>query len=1595
MRKSFLCLLFIAPLLALCQAPAARFTSDVVSGCSPIVVSFTDQSTNNPTGWRWDLGNGTISIAKNPVTTYIQAGHYEIKLIATNSNGSDTLISNSYITVFESPVVNFNASDTVGCAPIQLQFEDSSVGLSSPIISWEWAFGDGGKSYIQNPQYTYSNVGTYNVSLKVVDEKGCANVFFKPQYIKTGGAVNPDFTYTILPYCKAPVTVSFGNASTGYGNLTYKWNFDNNVFSRTDAPTHTFNQFGTHSAQLTSTNEFGCTDSVIKTMIIEPAFTDFSGPDSTCPSTISTYSVSSAPEPIFARWVISDGSRYSTKNINHTFSQPGKYTITLINDFGGCVDSITKSVVVTSGPAVSFDASAKANCKAPFTTEFTPSATDAVSWLWNFGDSDSSVLQNPSHTYLTNGTYNVSLKVTAANGCTRTITNNGFIKIKPPTARFTNVPIGGCQPFLFKPTYTVDNVDPITSYAWEFGNGGISDVANPAYTYSDTGSYDVKLSVTTAGGCVATASAIKGVNVGVKMPVDFTVSTSVICGSGDVKFTPEHISPGALYKWDFGDGTFSSATSPVHNYADTGYFKVKLEMDFGGCKSDTTKTDIIKVQVPVAKFIFTKDCVNKGRVSFKSQSISATSLTWDFGDGTTPSTLTSPVHDYATAGRYTVILIAVNGGCIDTITRVIPIWLQGISVSTNTPIICRNDTASLVISHSDPTYVVSYRWNFAGTGVGGFTTTSTPLLNHVYSRSGDFGIYVVTVDSFSCRDTLIQKPFIRVNGPVANFDVDFTSKCIESPFTFHDSTTTDGIHAITDWRWNFGEGSDQSYKGGPFTHAYNTSGLYSVSLKVTDEYGCIDTLKKADLLVVYKGTADFQSVDSLSCQNSAVRFSDRSTGPINTRLWSFGDGTFSNGINPVHNYKQNGLYTVTLKVISAGGCTDSVTKENYISIDMPKARFSLSDSIASCPPLQVSFTDSSSYVAHYTWDLADGGVTSARNPVNNYYIPGNYKVKLVVTSPGGCMDSAFANLFVSGPYGVMSYSPNEGCAPLPTNFRIKTTGAVYFTWDFGNGFSKEGKDSSASYTYTSPGKFVPKVLIRNPLGCVVPIIGSDTMFIEKLDVDFAANENKFCDTGRVLFRDSTISVGALSYRWDFGDGVISNQNTFSNPEHTYINPGVYTVKLTATSSLGCKDSVEHKGLITINKTTIPTIVSPTSLCLAPVSFSYTLDNDTLPVTKFLWQFGNGQTSSSMDPASQTFNPGTYVNRLVVTNVAGCTGTATNNLTVHPLPQLTLSLDTTICLGDLASLNVSGADKYSWDANNTLSSLTIANPTAKPLSDTWYSVTGSSSLGCDNKDSTLVKVLQPFALKTGSNSVLCIGDSVQLFAEGAQQYMWFPPEGLSEVNVATPIAKPLQSVMYSVVGYDTLGCFKDSGQIFVEISTYPTINLGPDLTLPVGSPVTLRSSVLGNVVSYRWVPLSGLDCGNCPTPVLTPSFNAVYRCIVTNDKGCSSEDTLQVFILCNGSSVFVPNTFSPNNDGANDVFYLRGKGIVKAQVVRIFNRWGQTVFERNNVTANDESDGWDGTFKSAKVETGVYHYYMEIVCNSGEILKRQGDITLLR
>jgi PKD repeat protein len=328
------------------NAPVANFTANSTNGTAPLSVQFTDKSSNAPTSWLWDFGDGTTSTDQNPVHVYSTPGTYTVTLTATNLAGDSNLTLNNYVTVeWPIPVANFTVNATSGTVPFNVQFTDKSTGN---VTSYNWDFGDGSTSTIKNPTHTYSTKGTYTVTLKVEGPGGNSTETIY-NYINVSWAV-PVANFTVnATKGTVPFDVQFTDKSTG--NVTsYYWNFGDGSNSKDKSTTHLYTVPGTYAVTLTVTGPGGANTQTKYLRVNYPApIAGFTANTTKGNAPLKVKFTDSSTGNISGySWNFGDGTTSKDQNPIHTYTKPGNYVVKLTVTNHGGTSTVTSLITVKS-----------------------------------------------------------------------------------------------------------------------------------------------------------------------------------------------------------------------------------------------------------------------------------------------------------------------------------------------------------------------------------------------------------------------------------------------------------------------------------------------------------------------------------------------------------------------------------------------------------------------------------------------------------------------------------------------------------------------------------------------------------------------------------------------------------------------------------------------------------------------------------------------------------------------------------------------------------------------------------------------------------------------------------------------------------------------------------------------------------------------------------------------------------------------------------------------------------------------------------------------------------------------------------------------
>jgi gliding motility-associated-like protein len=1234
-------------------------------------------------------------------------------------------------------------------------------------------------------------------------------------------------------------------------------------------------------------------------------------------------------------------------------------------------------------------------------------------FTWRFSDDrvfrDAGPIIN--RTFFDFAQLSLRLTIVDSNGCSRTINKPVPIVLGGPKARIIPDSIVACvgSAVLFPDSSFRNPNSEIIKWTWNFGNGRDTSFTKPGFqnVYDRAGIYDLKLTVEDKNGCIDSIILHRSVQV-FEPKADFWFRDTIICTNTPLEILNESFGTGLKYLWDFGDGTTSTERIPVKAYQISGVFDVSLKItDTANCSNVLIKPGYMIVGGINAGFSVSDSfaACPPLLVSFTNKSIGAISYLWDFGNGNT-SILPNPVQTYTVLGAYQAKLVVIGkGGCTDTASQ--RILIQGPTGEIEyAPL---TGCPPLKVNFSSNTKnVKNYIWDFSdGTTI--FSPDS--VVTHTYLNPGNYRPRVIFEDGDNCRISIVGKEEIKVVG-VRSLIKELPNYvfCDSAFVEFKDSSLTND--RIKTWRWDFGDG-DTSNAPNP-THTYKKPGRYKASLFVETFDQCSSLYFLPNEIVVAESPDFAIFSDTSGCLPVEITFTTSKQKPDTTSLtwrWDFGNGTFSNLENPGKVIYQNpGRYSVKATVTDNYGCTQILGRE-VNTYQVPQVSIKI--------PAQTVFCDSGTLqflpvintidpIREYRWDFGNGMGSNQQSPLIVYENPGRYNVSLEVETVNGCSNRYMLpnEIVVAASPDFAIFSDSSGCLPVEITFTTSKqkpdTTSITWRWDFGNGtFST--LENPGKVIYQNPGRYSVKASITDNYGCK-QILGREiiTYAVPEVSIKIPA-QTVFCDSGTLQFLPVINTIDPIrEYRWDFGNGMSSNQQS---PLIVYKNPGRYNVSLEVETVNGCANTQRTQSPIIISESPRISMLKDSAFCTPNRVFisAEWLNQDTSKLG-WVWNFGGNPDAANVDnkvpvPGFVWFRtPGKYTIRGTVKNEFGCASSASRIINVVDTPQLKITSPPFICLGQVVPLVVTGAQSYQWVPKEGLNCYDCSNPLASPTNSTMYKVKGVNQDGatCEREIGVSIQVVKPFNLTVSRGDTICIGESYSIRASGAQQYVWSPATGLSATNIPNPVARPEVSTNYVLIASDTFNCFKQTVTVPVIVYPKPQVEiLERTITGNIGSRFSVQTN-FSNVTRWRWTPSTGLSCTNCPNPDVFILQNSMkYRVQVTNPGGCEDSDEFSVEPICNADMVFLPNTFSPNADGKNDIFYPMSNGSLIVSSIRVFNRWGQLVFERRNFSTNDPTAGWNGTFQGTKLPPDVFVYTAELPCSGNQKLELRGNITLLR
>ena len=1409
-----------------------------------------------------------------------------------------------------------------------------------------------------------ANSTTFSISSVVLSDTGiytcvasnmCSSDTLKRIYVYVHPIPQSSFDISDTDQCFYNHSFDFMDNSSIVNNdsLIFYWSFGDSTFANGFIASHAYSSFDTFSVKLITETEYGCKDSMTKSVYVRPEpQAAFSVNDTAqcMNSNLFTFTNNStvAYGTINSLWDFDDGNGATKTNTSNIYSTDDTFNVKLtVNTEYGCKDSAFQTIITHPSPNPTFSINDTGQCLSTNNFIFNNQSTinaGTQNFKWYFGDGDSSDSQNPTHNYSTYDTFAVLLLATSNLGCKDTISTEVYLYPHPQTD-FTINQQNQCfkgHQFTFTNTTTIPYGN--LSHGWDFDDGQISNAINASHGYSIADTYLISLRSVSDMGCGD--SSFKNVYVYPTPEPSFSLNDSAQClfdNSFSFSNQSNILNGTQTFLWEFGDGSTSTQSSPTHQYNEYDTFLVTLHAISNLNCQDSISRKIIVFPMPVSIFniIDSAQCLRNNSFIFNNTSnipYGSLNYFWDFGNSDT-SSIKNPVYIYPTYDTFTVRLISESDQhCFDTAYRqsiVHPMPKADYFIWDTSQCFERN-AFEFTNQTSIPYGSLSYFWQF-GDGIS--STQTSPI--HSYMYPDTFDVHLLAVSGNGCRDSLHGKVYIHVHPePVADFSILDSAQCLSNNLFDFTNLSNISIGSFTQ-NWYFGDG-DTSAQLDP-THSYLNYDTLNVRMLIISDWLCKDSIEKT-VVIHPMPQADFTiDTNSLCLNNNIFNFTDQSNIPYGrfSLNWDFGDGSSDTQSTTSNVYKSVDTFTIQLMATSANQCKDSMSRQVFVR-PMPVAAFDIPEPSQCLYDNLFQFNNQSTVyygTMDYSWDFGDTDTDTQTSPTHQYQSFDTFYTTLIANTNYNCKDTLIKEIVVQ-PMPVASFSIKDSAQCFYNNFfeflNLSTIphGQISTVWDFDDYTLAYTKD--AIHHFSNPDTFDVKLLVTSDQNCKDSTYRKAIVFPMPRP-DFAINDSDQCLKGNSFdFTNlSTISYGTLDYFWNVNNEHTSTMQQFNNVAMS--DWGRFPVKLVATSNQNCTDSISK--FIYIYPMPVAAFVYLNN-CLEDTMYFYDSSYiDSGMVAKWYWNFGDTNRSNLQNPTNIYKNPGHYGVILKVTTDNGCTDDSTRFFRIHEhvvpneILRATVENDKDI-LVEWEPTTQGRPEQYTLQKseNNIL-----WNEISKFNNDTlryidqnvqvderpyWYRMTVTDSCEFEAYYSNIAR------------TILLDIDSTDEFA----LLKWTPYEywedGVSHYQVET---------------YDE------------KKETFSTL----ETTLDIDSPIYFTDSFNNLNQDFHCYRITALRKND-----LLPSHSNV---VCTETK----------------FNIFLPTAFTPDGDGLNDIFAPTGT-YIRLFDMEIYNRWGELVFESNN-----SNKGWDGTTSGNDCPMGAYYYQIIARGTGSQSKKMVGTVTLIR
>ncbi len=1493
------------------------------------------------------------------------------------------------------PTITINTPSLGFCAPKGVDFQ-APAGATNHL----WDFGTGTTYTTGSGSFAYTIPGSYTVTYSGTASGGGPISFSLVADVKAKPTAN--FSINPMSGC-APKTVTITDMSQGSALTLWDWTYGDGAGTTTNVGTpftHVYTTPGTYTIDLTVTNTYSdCINSKsigTVTVIASPTavISSTPAPLNVClsPLTATFSALSSAGANLSYAWNFGNTQTSTSASPGAITYTTGSYPVTLTVTSNGCTNTVT-TLVSVSPTTLNVIVPSTVCVNAAYTVTF--QANQAVT-SWSLGNGVTAALlastlpgtSSALPTYTAPGLYTITISA-GAGPCLASITRTVYAQ--QVVADYTATPPANSCSSPMLVTYTASSNAAGTQFNWmyppaqstvplTFTNTG----SNPTFTFSQ-GSLNiytnfrslynmpyapsVTMTAISAAGCSATvvhqydsitlptAAFYKDDKEGcVPLTINYT----------DTSYVFPH-NPITSYTWCNGatppviaTGTGSNVLNQAFTYTTPGtYYPYLIIKTAQGCV-DTSFVDTVYAANPPHNISFSisptgticpRDTVRIINTTppASMDSVSHWHMNSDHGFFSGCIGDPNPKWNFTHIGVHTFSMTAYVHECASTITSTQTIYVNGPIVQGRYQTDCIKANRLTVTFNSElqgvQTATLLYGDGASQTFTGNPASITASTSVHTYSASGDYKAILIGVNALSgcpiSTDTMkvtVRDVRLSVTSP--------QTVCANTSVVFDGSASLDAfISCSRGYAWYVDGAPPKDTVGSKLPTGFSTQGTHTVMVWAKDLNGCTDTVVKK--IFVYTVTPVFSLSSPSICAGGTVQLTNSSattpTAVLNQFDWDFGHAAPGNTQStpssgpiihtfPPNAFGQSTVYTISMKAYNDMGC--SGTTSHTLLVVQPNAAFGASQYTVCVPgPKTVTFSALNTYPS-YTLSVAGAGsVVSATSPITySFATVGSTVATLTVKDNLGCEGSysltVYAKSQPTADFMIASSTDsnvpvNAICLPAPSiKFIDKSQPAqtYFYNWNFGPG--------SPVYTFSilnvgssifNNSVAVVNMQITDNIGCQASITKTLNVFTTKAKFDLSKTSICLGDPVTFNIKDSS---GVAGWQWDFGDGSITNSvSANSSPPSSTVHP--YT-------SYPASGVAEVK-LIYYSSQFICSDFQMVPVTVMKVDATFRR-NDELARKDSVHCLGKSDTFyNTTPPASVTAVTWSFGD--------GGTSTQTNPVYTYPQPgvyQVTISVT----------------------GNQSCKGTSTKNMTVNPL--------------------PVANIVSPDSM--------CRGASLNLTGAGTSTagivgYVWRPAESINDTISNIVSITPSVSTTYSLLVTDGNGCVSSPTVKSIYVQQPPPA-IQWDTTVVVGQHVPLDTKT-GPNFSYTWTPPTDLSCLNCVAPISTSTVNVTYTVVSADNLGCFRiTSTYSVFIEP-VTSVDVPTAFTPNGDGVNDIIYVDGWGIKKLNYFRVYNRWGQLLFE-----SDDIKTGWDGTYKGVpqNMETYIYQVSVETYLDKNGLQK---------